>query len=268
MKSLRTILCVAITSFLLYSCSSNNVHEHKKWDKYFGGKDLSGSFLLHNTVLNTFNVFNLPGTQVRQVPGPVFDIMNVMTALETGAAGDTTMVLTDSLGRPVKGVDSSLTMGQAFREASQPYFSELARRIGRFKMQYWLDSVKYGNGVIGAYVDSFWVNNTLKISPDEMMGFMQELYSGKLPFQTRTQRLGKALLLRETNVLYKLYYAEGYSVAASQKLGWIAGWIEENAHPHFFVLQVASRDTSRELRSVCHATLHDILEEEGYFKQR
>lgn len=260
------MLYAVLSTVLLYSCSSNNVHDHKDWNKYFGGNDLSGSFLLHNTVLNTFNVFNLPGSQVREIPGPTFDVMNVLTALETGTASDTSMVLRDSLGRPVPGVDTSLTMGQAFREANQPYFSALARDIGRFKMQYWLDSVKYGNEVIGAYVDSFWVNNTLKISPDEMMGFMQGLFYGKLPFQARTQRLAKALMLKEKNVVYQMSYTDGYFVSGDQKLGWIAGWIEESARPHFFVLQVASRDKSRDLRPICLKTLHDILEEEGYFK--
>jgi len=268
MKITGRLLLIVLSTVMLYSCSSNNVHENSQWKKYFGGNDLSGSFLLHNTILNTFSVYNLPGSQVREVPGATFNIMNIMTALETGTAKDTSMVMRDSLGLPVPGVDSSLTLGEAFRESTQPYFNALARGIGRFKMQYWLDSVKYGNMVIGAYIDSFWVNNTLKISPDEQLGFLQELYYGKLPFQSRTQRLAKALMLREKNVLYQLSYVSGFFVSGYQKIGWIAGWIEENGRPHFFVLQVASKDTSRDLRPVCFSSLHAMLEDEGYFKKK
>lgn len=267
MRLARKMLFLALSVVLVYGCSSNNVHEKKAWKKYFGGKDLSGSFLLHNTILNTFEVYNLPGSQVREVPGATFNLMGVLTALETGVAPDTSAVLRDSLGRPLPGIDSALTLGKAFRESNAPYFSALARQIGRFKMQYWLDSVKYGNQVIGAYVDSFWVNNTLKISPDEQMGLLQQLYYGKLPFQSRTQRLAKALMLKEKNVRYQLSYTSAFFVSGEQRLGWIAGWIEKNERAHFFVMQVASKDTSRVLAAHCLQSLHAILDEQGYFKK-
>lgn len=267
MKLTFRLLLFILPAAWLTSCSSNNVHENRRWEKYFEGSGFTGSFLLHNSILNTFYVYNLPGSQVREIPGATFDLMNAMAALETGVARDTAQTLRDSLGRPIAGVDSALTLAGAFRTEDRPYFCALARRVGKPHMQFWLDSTKYGNMVIGAYVDSFWVNNTLKISPDEQMGFMQQLYAGKLPFQSRTQRLAKALLLREKNLRYQMSYASAFFVSGERKIGWISGWISENDRPHFFVLEMASRDTTRDVRDSCFSVLHQILDEEGYFKK-
>lgn len=267
MKLVNRFLLLSVSVLLLYSCSSNNVHQHNKWKKYFEGNGLTGSFMLHNTVLNTFELYNLQGTQNREIPGGSFDIMNIMAGLETGAATDTNMVMRDSMNSPLPGVDPGMTLGMAFRSSNQPYFQALADRIGKFKMQFWMDSVKYGNMTIGATLDSFWVNNTLKVSPDEQLGFLQELYYGKLPFQSRTQRLAKNLMLRTENVRYKLSYITGFCTWGGKGIGWIGGWIEESERPHFFVMQVSSPDPGKDLRAICFSTLHNILDEQGYFKK-
>ena len=50
---------------------------------------------------------------------------------------------------------------------------ERARWIGKDTMQFWLDSLKYGvqdkkeKVVIGSAIDTFWLDNSLKISPDQ-----------------------------------------------------------------------------------------------------
>ena len=108
-------------------------------------------------------------------------------------------------------------------------------------MKHWIDTLHYGNKNISGAIDSFWLNNTLKISPDEQLGLVKKLYFDKLPFQKRTQQTVRDVMLQENNTLYKLSYKTGWGWDEAQNaIGWIVGWIEENRHVYFFVTLVKS----------------------------
>lgn len=252
-----TLIC------LLYSCSDNNVHIRNDWNQYFSGNGVSGCFMLHNSTRNIFEIYNISGTQDRHAPGQTFDIMNALAGLETGVIADTNMVIKDSTGN----VSPGLTMAQAFRNSDEAYFSVIAQRIGKIKMDFWIDSVKYGNKAILPYNSEFWMNDTLQISPDEQMGLMENLYYGKLPFQSRSVRLVKGLLLQEKNMNYSLSYKMGALTTDQLKSGWITGWIEKSEHPYFFVLYMHTPDKSKDLKALGFNILHQILTGEGFFKQ-
>lgn len=72
-------------------------------------------------------------------------------------------------------------------------------------------------------------------------------------------------MLREQNSNYKLYYKTGLgSLENGHELGWVVGWIEENRHPYFFVLNIES--SQKDLVSkVREKLLRDILTHLGFF---
>ncbi|MFW1443080.1 penicillin-binding transpeptidase domain-containing protein, partial [Vibrio parahaemolyticus] len=86
---------------------------------------------------------------------------------------------------------------------------QLARSIGKDTLKRWIDSLHYGNKSVGISVDSFWLNNTLKITADEQLGLVKKLYFGQLPFQKRTHDIVKKMMLQEANANYKLSYKTG-----------------------------------------------------------
>ncbi len=63
-----------------------------------------------------------------------------------------------------------------------PYYQEVARRIGKDTMQFWLDSLSYGTKKITTAIDTFWLDNSLKITPDEELGLVKRLYFNQLAF--------------------------------------------------------------------------------------
>ncbi|TAN15112.1 MAG: class D beta-lactamase [Chitinophagaceae bacterium] len=262
MKILYWFLLVFVATGLFCSCSNNNVQIRNDWSKYFSGNGISGCFMLHDATRNVFQIYNITETQERHAPGQTFDIMNALAGLETGVIADTNMIIKDSAGNP----DPDLTMAEAFRRSDESYFSVIARRIGKIKMDFWMDSVKYGNRAILPYDSEFWMNDTLRISPDEQMGLMENLFYGKLPFQSRTVRLVKDLLLREKNMNYSISYKTGFPERGQLRSGWITGWIEKNEKPYFFVLYMSSSDKNKDLKSLGINILHGILTGEGYFK--
>jgi beta-lactamase class D len=162
--------------------------------------------------------------------------------------------------------NKDLSMEEAFKVSALPYYQEVARRIGKDTMKFWLDSLKYGNHTIGGAVDKFWIDNSLKITPDEELGVVKRLYFGQLPFQKRTQDLVKKVMLRESNANYKLSYKTGLGFRENgNELGWIVGWIEENNHPYFFVLNVEG-DHNAKLMTARLEILKSILKQQGFFE--
>ena len=62
------------------------------------------------------------------------------------------------------------------------FFQRIAPRIGAARMHEWLTKLRYGNAETGGDVTTYWLNGTLRVSPDEQATFLRELYAGRLPF--------------------------------------------------------------------------------------
>jgi beta-lactamase class D len=164
-------------------------------------------------------------------------------------------------------------MYEAFRVSALPYYQEVARRIGKDTMTFWLDSLKYGlqsaNDTfrLRSAVDSFWIDNSVKITPDEQLGIVKRLYFNQLPFYKSYQETVKRAMLRESNTKYRMGYKTGMGYTeAGHSLGWVVGWIEENNHPYFFVLNLESADRNVEMSTFRMKMLTDILDQLGFRK--
>jgi beta-lactamase class D len=164
-------------------------------------------------------------------------------------------------------------MYDAFRVSSLPYFQEVARRVGKDTMQIWLDSLKYGamtdtdKVVIRSAVDSFWIDNTIRVTPDQQLGLVKRLYFDQLPFFKTYQEMVKRAMLFENNTNYRLGYKTGWGTLKNgNPLGWITGWVEENSHPYFFVLNIESTDKNIDMVKVRMKILKDILDQLGFLK--
>ena len=66
--------------------------------------------------------------------------------------------------------------------------------------------------------------------------------------------------------LFCLSYKTGWDYNDVKKLGWVVGWIEENRHPTFFVLNIETEDPKVDIPKVRMAILRSILTDAGYFK--
>lgn len=252
--------CLLIIAVALYmaACSPNNVQVNNSLGTYFDSAGVKGSFALFNNGTGDFTIYNLERYKDSVYsPASTFKVIHAMIALETGVVSDEKMTIQ---------LDSAVTMEQAFKQSIVPYFQEVARRIGKDTMQLWLDSLKYGNHTIGKSIDSFWLNNTIKITPDEQLGIMKRLFFNQLPFQKRTHEIVKRLMLQESNANYQLSYKTGLTYKENgDQLAWVVGWIEENKHPYFFVLNLEGNkdipmvDTRIKL-------LKNILSNQGFFE--
>lgn len=264
----------------LFSCTPNNVTVDNSLGAYFDSNKVTGSFGLYDNGQNNFLVYNLPRFKdSAYLPASTFKIVNSLIGLETGAISGKDMVIPwDGKVRIFPGGDTAtdwnkdLTMKEAFEVSALPYYQEVARRIGKDTMQTWLDSLgygsKYGKAVIN-HVDSFWIDNSVKITADEQMGIVKKLYFNQLPFHKKsTQDVVKELMIREKNANYILAYKTGLGFRENgRQIGWIVGWIEENKHPYFFVLNVEG-DHDAPIRDIRKKILMAILSNRGFLQGR
>ena len=253
---------------LLQSCSQNNVKQDKNLKKYFDENKVEGCFALMDNGTGKFTVHNLGRYRDSSyLPASTFKIVNSLIGLQTGKISSDSMVIKwDGVKRRVEEWNRDLTMYDAFRVSAVNYYQEVARRIVKDTMQLWLDSLRYGTKKITSTIDSFWLDNSLKISPDEELGLVKRLYFDQLPFFKSYQETVKRTMLFENNANYRLGYKTGWGFTEKgHALGWVVGWIEENNHPYFFVLNIESPDKDFDMWTVRMKMLKDILKYLGFF---
>jgi beta-lactamase class D len=265
---MKQLIGIFYLTTCLLACSPNNVKEDNSLKKYFDENKVTGCFALLNNSTGKFTVYNLKRYRDSSyLPASTFKIVNSLIGLQTGKIINDSMVIKwDGVKRRPEW-NKDLTMYEAFRVSAVNYYQEVARRIGKDTLQFWLDSLGYGTKKITTAVDSFWLDNSLKVTPDEQLGLVKKLYFNQLPFFKTYQQMVKNAMLFENNTNYKLSYKTGWGFTEKDhSLGWIVGWVEENKHPYFFVLNIESSDPDFDMGKVRMKMLKDILKELGFLE--
>lgn len=268
---IKTGAALLAVAFTLGACSLNNVTEEAQFETFFKEAGAEGTFALLDNGTGEFTVYNLPRYRdSAYLPASTFKIVNSLIGLQTGVINNDSMVIKwDGVKRNIESWNADLNMYQAFRASAVPYYQEVARRIGQDTMQRWLDSLSYGTKKITSRIDTFWLDNTLKIKPDEQMGLVKRLYFDQLPFHKVNQQMVKRAMLFEDTPQYKLAYKTGWGFSDSARtkhIGWVVGWIEENKHPYFFVLNLESADPDFDMVTARMQILKGILKKQGFMQ--
>ncbi len=271
---MRLVFSSIVLVFAVAACSPNNVTEKPSLGKYITDQHMTGAFGLFDNGQGSFTLSNTKAFRdSAYLPASTFKIVNALIGLETGVVkDDSTVIPWDGVVRSVPEWNQDLSMYRAFRYSSVPWFQELARRIGKDALQHWIDSLgygrRYGKPVIGK-VDSFWLDNSIRVTPDEQLGLVKKLYFDQLPFQHRTMEILRRMMLMEDNANYKLSYKTGWGYAGNgDSIAWIIGWVEENKHPYFFVLQLRADAGRTDIPQLRLEILKKILADLGFLQGR
>lgn len=272
-KSLFALLLVPL---FFTACSPNNVTVDNSLQRYFDSAGVKGSFGFFDNLHGHFTIYNLSRYRDSSFsPAGTFDIVQSLIALQSGVARDER--------NPAVGSDSMrmdtvtpqwtapvMSLTQASRaspDSANLGFADLARRIGRDSLKKWIDSLHYGNRDISGSQDSFWLGGGLKITPDEQLGLLKKLYFDQLPFFQRSQQLVRQMFQSEATSNYKLTYKTGRGIKEDgHTIDWIMGWVEENRHPYFFVVNLESAYPRKDLDAVGLTIAKGILRQLGFFE--
>lgn len=270
-----------VNIFILCSaCKRGNVNIDRKIEKYFVENKVKGSFGMFDNGHGQFYIYDYNAYKdSAYLPSGTYNIINALIALETGVAtNDSTTIPWDGIKTFNNLLNKDLTLSQAFALNSQAHFSTLAKTIGPNYMAKYLDSIKIGNyklmvedtATFSKNIDQFWLNNNLKVKPDELLGLVKKLYFSQLPgLQKRSHEIvTKIMLQQKQDTTFSLSYKTGLGISNNnQQVAWVTGWVEENHHPYFFVLNLITTDLTRsDLETTSIKMIREILTEKGFFK--
>lgn len=246
---LMKLKAVVFISFLalITACSPNNVQTDTAIGKILDSAGLYGSFALLDNGTEQFTIHNLAAYKdSAAAPLNSFFLLPAMVAVEKGIISNNTSTWLN--------IDSTNA------------YQNLIQQIGRPTLLKVIDSLHYGKGIVSANMQAFWMDNSLKITPDEQLGLIKKLYFNQLYFQKRSQEIVKKMLLKEDNASYKLSYVAS-STTNSSNQSWVLGFIEENKHVYFFVLSTKSLSAENLVDKNIKA-LKAILLQQGFLKGR
>jgi beta-lactamase class D len=232
------------------------------WKHFYDSVGVDGSFVLYSPNYKMVKVYNPSRSAMRLEPASTFKIFNSLVALETGVVKNENEVLKwDGKKRKYSKWNQDLDMKRAFKHSALWFYQEMARRIGKEQMQYWLDTVGYGNKLIQPAIDEFWLGGGVEITPYEQILFLERLYNDSLPFSRNTMKTVKEIMLVD-DTTYIMRAKTGWTVHNNGSKGWYVGWVESNGIPYFFanVIDIPTDDKAKARIDIALAILrHERL---------
>jgi beta-lactamase class D len=212
---------------------------HPELGQYFQG--LTGAFVVYDLNRNKYVRYNAERCAERFIPASTFKIMNSLIGLETGIIPDENYVIKwDGTPYPISAWNQDHTLQTAIQNSVVWYYQELARRVGKEKMQQYVSAAGYGNTDITGAIDTFWLEGALRISADEQVEFLKRLYRGDLPFATRSMDIVKKVLVLDKTAAYQLSGKTGSVQRVTPHEGWFVGYLEAQGNVYFFATNLES----------------------------
>jgi beta-lactamase class D len=238
-RSLQVIiLAIAV---LLAGCQSTQPRSVEKPELGQFFQNAKGAFVLFDQNKNEYIRYNPARCAERFLPASTFKIMNSLIGLETGVIPDVNYVIQwDGTHYAIPSWNQDHTLKTAIQNSVVWYYQELARQVGKDRMQHYIDAVQYGNQDISGAIDTFWLEGGLRISADEQVELLNRLYADQLPFSSRTMDIVKGILVLEKTEAYQLSGKTGSVQRITPHTGWFVGYLETNGDVYFFATNVES----------------------------
>ncbi len=142
--------------FILLAGTSASQSTHD-FSKYFDEYNVKGSFLLYDQNKDEYIYYDSARCNTQFIPASTFKIFNSLVSLETGVIADENEIIKWDSIESNKEWNRDHNMRSAIKYSVVWFYQELARRVGEERMQYYIDTVGYGNRDISGGIDRFWL---------------------------------------------------------------------------------------------------------------
>jgi beta-lactamase class D len=224
---------------------TNNIN----FGRHFKELGVDGSILIYDSTRERIYQHNSQRNATAFLPASTFKILNSLISLETGVIPNELSILTwDGIQRSLPEWNRDLNLREAIKASAVWFYQVLARRVGFDRMHQLIVRADYGNRQIGTkeYIDKFWLEGDLRITPEQQIQFLRRLYQNKLPFSARSLSTVKDILILEQTPEYKLSGKTGWVGYQTQKnipqIGWFVGYLEKSQDVYFFATNIDIRD--------------------------
>lgn len=232
------------------------------YSKYFAG--YTGTFVLYDRSNDQYTIYNQQQSDKRLSPCSTFKIYNALIGLESGILDREdvyTLFKWNGTQYPFPHWNKDQTLASAISGSVVWYFQELASRVGSDRMQYYLDSLPYGNCDILGGITRFWLRSSLRISAKEQVDLLNRLYSGDIPFSQDNINVVKKdiVLANEDGVIFSGKTGSGYE-NGKWILGWFVGCVEKDGKSYFFATNIEANDNASggKAREITTTILQDM----------
>lgn len=203
---------------------------------HFGKYD--GCFVLKSLDDGWTIRFNDDRCEKRYGPCSTFKVFNAMAGLDSGVlTGPDHEMKWDGTKQNRKECERDHTLATAIRDSVLWYFQNVAKGIGAERMQKYLDQCDYGNRDISGGLTTFWLQSSFEVSADEQVKFMEKLYTGKLPFDTKAVETVKRLIEYRQSDDWVFSGKTGTGMDA--KLGWYIGHVKKGGRQYIFSANIS-----------------------------
>ncbi len=229
-------------------------------DEVFSGYE--AAMVIRNLQTGAVSRYHASECRERWSPCSTYKIPHALIALETGVLNDQHHVLPwDGVEHPLSAWNRDLTLSEAIQVSSVPYFQQVSQKIGRDRMQMWIDSLHYGNQDISGELTRFWLGSTLTISCDEQVDFLTRLITMKLPCaRHQVERIIR--IIRQDTTNHGVWYGKtgGCGPDGITDHGWFVGFIEQNEQTWVYATLIhgGERPNGQEARRRCARALQAL----------
>jgi beta-lactamase class D len=154
-----------------------------------GARSAGSCFLLYEVGVGELR--RDPGAlcNTRLLPASTFKVPHALAALDAGIVRADTKFAYDGSPLPFAAWRRDHTLASAMRYSVVWYFQRIAKELGPVREREALRKLDYGNAAgPTSNLTSFWLDGSLKISPEEQLRFLRRLFADDLPVsRTATQ---------------------------------------------------------------------------------
>lgn len=213
------------------------------FEKIFKGKD--ACFILFDLTANkTVIVYNQQRCNKRFSPCSTFKIPLALMAFDQKILKDeNTIIKWDKISHgdfPSWNQDQT---PKSWLQNSTVWVSQwITPQIGMDKIKKYLSSFSYGNQNMSGGITKAWLSSTLKISANEQMEFLKNLWRENLPILVQAITLTKKCLPQEATSSDGILYGKTGSGFLDNSndpnggmLGWFIGYLVQDKHQYVFV---------------------------------
>ena len=244
--------------------------ERPDWARFFRAEGVAGTFVLYDPAAGVAQRYDPARAARRFLPASTFKVYNALVALETGVVADPDSAFAwDGVQREVPAWNRDHTLRTGLESSVVWLYQRVARRVGRDRYLATFARQPVGNGQIGPDVGLFWLDNSLQVSADEQVAFVDGLRRGALAFRPDVQATVRGMLpvLADTagaRVVGKTGLGRQPDGAL---LGWLVGWVERDGRAAVFAMNAEPDPGAAREIDVAGSRLrvvHAVLASEGW----
>lgn len=238
----KLTLIVLLISFSCFAQKRNTPEKRVSKDGFqrlIDSLNLEGAILIYDLNNNVFYTNNFDRAKKTKLPASTFKIPNSIIGLETGILNENAVFKWDGKKRAFKIWEQDLKLQKAFQYSCVPCYQELARQIGKKRMNEYLQKLDFGNmNVTATNIDNFWLKGTSNINQFQQIDFLKRLYKSELPISKKTNKIIKKIMIINQNKEFTLRGKTGWSVTKKQNNGWFVGYVETKNNVFFFATNI------------------------------